>query len=498
MARTRNRIEHDPSQRIYVPAALFDGIDRRAIRAFCRIPAESLAARVCRDLDLDEMPWRSLSDSLEAAMVAGPMPPILMGILNYVVDAVQPAMDRIPRKQSCSRKNCHPWFDDLRSKLENAICAGSPPDSPIFTQTDRSDGGDDDELLRRIANFYANDFIRDPARYRREFAEAMGTATRPGKINRSLSTDCKILQLLPTALTLVRDGLVEGRMNSALRQTAQVVWSSRTVPIHGHFEAAYRTPIKRSPRRVPLYPPSEIRAMYAIADPPASYAELIRWPSLVEEAAFRALRSILVHGWQRHCSLVHLELGDMLLAGDHPEIVIRWSKSGWTNQRVPIWAVMPDEEISGLRSLLRYAVKDLGCSWDVRLTELAGLGRFEAPASAIAQRKFCEAMARRVSEFQHSTHLPRASGLSWAPVRALVAHHPELVNHPILAPLRGDPWFRPGDLAKFRGIIPSTLTDSAEIFRRIACWATTEQFISSYCRSWHVLLALRLELAALH
>ena len=430
-------------------------------------------------------------------MAAGPMPPILVGILNYVVDAVQPEIGQIARKQSRSRKNCHPRFDDLRSKLENAICAGSPPDSPIFTQAGRSDGGDDDELLCRIASFYANDFIRDPARYRREFAETMGMKTHPGKINRSLSTDRKMLQLLPTALTLVRDGLVEGRMNSALRQAAQIVWSSRIVPIHDDFEAAYRTPIKHSPRRVPLYPPSAIRAMYAITDPPTSYAELVRQPALFEEAAFRALRSILVHGWQRHCSLVHLQLGDMLLAGDHPEIVIRWSKSGWTNQRVPIWAIMPDEEIAGLRSLLRYAARDLGCSWNTRLTELAGLGRFETPASAIAQRKFCEAMARRVPEFRHSTHLPRGSGLSWAPVRALVAHHPELMNHPILAPLCGDPWFRPEDLVKFRGIIPSTSTDSAEIFRRIACWATTEQFISSYCRSWHVLLGLRLELAAL-
>jgi hypothetical protein len=301
--------------------------------------------------------------------------------------------------------------------------------------------------------------------------------------------------LLPAALRLVRDGVGEKRMDSPLRQAAQVVWTSREVTAHADFLAAYHTPIKRPPRKVPLYPPAAIRRMYAITDAPLSYDELVRRPALVRDAAFRALCSILVHGWQRHCSLIHLELGDMLLAGDHPEIVIRWSKSGWTNQRIPIWAIMPDEEIIGLRELVRFAVRRLGCPWDTRLSELAGLGRFEAPASAIAQRRFCEEMAKRVPEFQHSTHLPRASGLSWAPVRALVAQYPSLIEHPILVPLRNDPWFRPEELAKFRTIIPSGSTDSAEIFRRIACWSTTAQFVASYCRSWHVLLALWLELA---
>jgi len=369
--------------------------------------------------------------------------------------------------------------------MSDAIRLGTPPDAPIFSAATSVNSGDDDGLLCRIAAFYANQFVRDPEHYRKSFAESMSTRSGIAASKPQIASLRLMLRSLPDGLALVRDAILPPRMTAMVRQAAMVVWGSGLVEIHRDFGTNYRIPLVRQPKRRRLESPRAVDEKFGVATPPPKLDDLLEGRARVEDAAFRAMCAIMVHGWQRHCSLMRLELGDLILGGNHPELVIRYTKTGRVDQRIPVWAIFPDEEIQGLRDLERYAAGNLECSSDTRLTELAGIGRFNDQNSALAQQLFRKRLACATKYSPDITHLPRSNGLSWAPVRAIVCRHPSLLNLAMMRPLRIHPWFQLHELRKFRRIVPSLECDMVEVFRRVACWASPEQFLESYCRSWH-------------
>ena len=496
MGRAEKKLTHGYRDSILVPKSLFEGIPTRLLVKFCREKEEDLAAMFCRELNLQRLySWKVILESLEATAFSSGLPPFLLAILNFVIDVGQP-------EGVCRSKNeCQsyrlldkefPVYSQFSPKIAGLL--KSPSNQKVFFDAQKLPKKCDgvDELLCRIAIFFANDYIRKASDYRAAFREKfqLPSVTRKKAPITSISTDRKILQSLPDAVSLVSDGQLEGRMTSALRQAAIVVFASGLVTPHPDFLKFYKTPVVRLPREMPLFDPFEILKRYAVDGMPPTLAELQGQKVLLKDAAFRVMRSILVHGWQRHCSLIFLTLGDFLVGGEHPEVHITWTKTGLVHQSLPLWGIMPKEEIAGLQDFLHYCRVDLNLPLDTRLTKLAKLGEFEKATSNLGQKKFCEAMGKLVPEFLESTHLPRATGLSWAPIRALACYYPEVLNHPSLLHLKNHPWFRGAELENFRGMLASKSTDSVELFRRIACWSTTEQFVSTYCRSSHLLLQL--------
>ena len=451
----------------------------------------------CRELNLPQThSWKFIIQSFEATAMLGDCPPLLLAILNFVVDVGQPA--DVCRQQNGDHHyrewaNEYPIFAQFGSKIADRLKKRTSKQGEVFDAMKLPQTCvDDDKLLCRIAIFFADEYIPNARAHRSNFRQTFQLpATLPQKnSSTALSSDRKILQTLPDALRLVRDGRLDVRMTSALRLGASVVWASGLITPQKDFLKVYQAPVIRLPREMPLIDPFDILSCYALEGTPPTFEELHTGKIDLKEASFRAMRSILVHCWQRHCSLIFLTIADFLLDGEHPEIHIQWTKTGLVNQSLPVWGIMPQEEVNGLKSLIRYCLEELKLPEDTRITKLAGFGEFTQATSFVAQQNFCAAMGNLVPEFLHSTHLPRATGLSWAPIRALACFYPEVMDHPSLVHLKNHPWFRKVDLQSFRTMLASRNTDSVEIYRRIACWSTSEQFISTYCRSSHLLLQL--------
>lgn len=495
MSRREKNLEYGYRDGILIPKALFGDISASLLKRFCTASEVELAAEFCQALNLPRSyHWKSILQSLEATAFLGEIPPLLVANLNFVVDMAQPAgtcRGRKLRQRYRQWDTEYPVFSVVTPKITAALNRETREKIEIFGRLDIPSAGDD-QLLCRVALFYATDYLKTPDIYRERFKDefkiAANSSRRAGSTK--VPTDKKIMQTLPDALHLVRDAQLNCRMTSVLRITSGVIWASGLVRPHTDFLKAYHHPIIRLPREIPLIDPYEILNRYAIDSPPPSTADLKSRRVSVETAAFRVLRSILVHGWQRHCSLIHLKLCDFLLDGEHPETHILWTKMGLVNQSISLWGIMPDEEIAGLRRFIRFCDEELHLPGETLLTKLAGFGEFQGATSSVAQKLFCQAMGRLVPEFLESTHIPRATGLSWAPVRALAAFYPQVLSHPTLVLLRGHPWFSESELRKFRAMLAANNTDSVELFRRIACWTTSEQFVSTYCRSSHVLLQL--------
>lgn len=497
MKRAEKKVRYGYRESILIPKSLFGGLPPRLLTKFCRCGDEELADMFCRELNLPlTHNWKFIIQSLEATALLGDCPPLLVAILNFVVDVGQPGA--VCREKSGDHDyrqwvNEYPIFALFGRKIVDLLKNRSSEQGHIFDSLKLPHTCvDDDKLLCRIAIFFANEYIPEAHSFRSKFRQTFNLpATQPEKAgSKAISSQRKILQTLPDALRLVRDAQIDVRMTSALRLGASVVWASGLVTPHDAFLEVYLAPVIHLPREMPLIDPVDILKCYALEGTPPTFEDLQTGKIPLKDAAFRAMRSILVHCWQRHCSLIFLTIADFLLDGEHPEIHIRWTKTGLVNQSLPVWGIMPEEEIMGLRSLIHYCLEELKLPEDTRITKLAGFGEFEQATSFVAQQLFCEAMGAIVPEFLQSTHLPRATGLSWAPIRALACYYPEVLNHPSLLHLKSHYWFRDADLKHFREMLASRSTDSVELFRRIACWTTSEQFISTYCRSTNLLLKL--------
>jgi DNA-binding phage protein len=308
----------------------------------------------------------------------------------------------------------------------------------------------------------------------------------------TLQTDRTVLQELANAYLIVKSGTWDGPVPWKLKEAICVVLSSGVAPQNpdGLREILNR-PRADYPKDRPLLSPYEIDSMYGLDQPlppiPTSNA-IDEWRS----AGLRLICILIVNGWQRHESLIESEVQHILVGRTSTEFLVVWAKTGHINRRIPCWAMFPEADVEFMKEFRSRALV-AGFSPDTRLTELAGLSRYVKAAAKEAHQAFCARMTQDVEAFgkaRSSTHIARATGLSWAPMRALLVHYPDLRNHPLMDDYR-DHWsFTPEALNRFKQIIPGEATDSVEIYRRIAGWTTPREFFRSYCRNWHLLLSL--------
>ena len=190
---------------------------------------------------------------------------------------------------------------------------------------------------------------------------------------------------------------------------------------------------------------------------------------------------ILVRCFQRFRSFVRFTVEDIICGETTVEVLIAYTKNGRVMQRIPLEPLCTALEVQFVRDFRQY-VGQQGFDKEILLTELAGLGRLYERGTK-ARQKYRKALKLLIG-----LHEPRRSGLSMAPLRMILAHHPEVAN--VYEELQGSAIFSAESLKLFRKIIPTQTTDSAEIFRRIACWRSLKQFYYAYCRSWPLQLRL--------
>lgn len=140
--------------------------------------------------------------------------------------------------------------------------------------------------------------------------------------------------------------------------------------------------------------------------------------------AQRVMAIILVRCFQRFRSFVRFAVEDIICGETTVEVLIAYSKNGRIMQRIPLAPLCAACEVQYVSDFRRY-VGQLGIDQTTRLTELAGLGRLYERGSK-AREKYKRALGR----FREciGLHDPRRSGLSMAPIRMILAHHPEVAN----------------------------------------------------------------------
>jgi len=309
----------------------------------------------------------------------------------------------------------------------------------------------------------------------------------------SLSSRLTYLRGFPRALYCIRHGkkIPKGPLAEAQRiLLASGLFRMRTDiirPLRTKRRAARRRPeASTSVKPQKLLWTREIEILFGLDQPLPSKREFS--VDQMNTLAQRVMAIVLVRCFQRFRSFVQFAVEDIICGETTVEVLIVHSKNGRIMQRIPLEPLCTVSEVQFVRDFRKY-VGELGIGQETPLTELAGLGRLSERGTN-PRRKYKKALGR-FCEFV-GVHDPRRSGLSMAPLRMILAHHPEVTN--LYEELQGSAIFSAESLEFFRRIIPTQTTDSAEIFRRIACWRSMKQFYHAYCRSWPLQLRLWLEI----
>lgn len=345
----------------------------------------------------------------------------------------------------------------------------------------------DDANLVRAAFWYHQVFLTDgQSRAAKEFADAFTSATPESLIkslkSHTLSTRGAYTFNFPAALGHLR-GDSPASVNRSIMVTAKILQASGcflnldskgSETIHHHTEGSVSS-------REEIFP-DDVEARLELDSPPPSLDKMGQSSSL-NEPARRAIAIILLYGWQRFRSIRLVELRHIAASPNFLEVIIPDSKGGWRMMRLPVDRLAPPEEVDFLRDFL--AVSSRHFTPETRLTALAGFGNI-GPKGHGARSAY-----RAALRHFGPMHDARRCGISWAPVRAMVARDPELRRHPFFPErLREHYWFSDDGLARFRQLLPAAQTDSVEVVRRIAGWTSYSQFFQCYCRSWHIQLGL--------
>jgi hypothetical protein len=504
-ALTQRRVGKIPRIRVPVPPG---GISNRALKAFHNATERDLIAELAMRSNEPEGRLLTLGrgrifEGLEAVEAVSGMPSALLAVLNFVIDGAQPEDTSLfsPRDRRDYTRD-YPFSSDLLSKV-NAVakCRDIEPDAltPIFLDLQvRPEVLEDDAEIAKVMEFYANYFVRDPVAYRTLYCDQYDL-TRPAEGKKTqVDSQISILRSILPAYAVVKYKDFSPRVTGALREAVCVVVSSGVTP-HPEFPKFHDLAREDTSAERPLYSPQEITKEFGLDapyPPIPTDAKSEGW----RDAAMRVLCIILVEAFQRHASLVCFEIGHIITSSKSIAIYISDSKTGFVDTPLPAWALMQEKEKDeDLDYLRRFKVGALhaGFTLETRLTEILGSGRYEKGWARQAREDFISAFADSLHSGKPSTHIARATGLSWAPVRAFLARYPEMIESPLLAPYRDHYWFSKTMVAKMRRLIRGESTHSAEIFRRIACWASPDEFFHSYCRTWALLVALHIERLAL-
>lgn len=444
-----------------------------------------------------------LFECLEARLPGSGFPPLLVCITNFVLDAPQPAGVTRSGKQGPARRHIptDAQTSERRSQVSKALSTGVAPETPIFAPDCEGITTSPFLALAKLECFYSNEYLTKPKQYRDSFLQAFPRKKGPkaGRKTKSSSVSGqRILSALPSALQIVEFGVWNGRMTGPLKEAIVVVWASGVVAPHPNLVNVLKQPGTPWPREMEVSCPFRLFELYGLTMP---YPDLLLAetdPAILKEAAFRIMLFILVHGWQRSCSLISVEVRHLIASMNFTDVDIPSSKGGLVDQRIPAWVLFPAKDLAYLRAFIELLARCQFCK-DMRLTELAGFAVYAESSSLQFHEVFCRRLSSISDSFRKQapgTHCTRAVGLSWVPVRAFLATYPEMRGHPSLAPYLSHPWFTEDSVNQLKGIIPCESTNVVEVVRRIACWSTSHEFQASYCRSW--LLTTELHRSRLH
>lgn len=290
-----------------------------------------------------------------------------------------------------------------------------------------------------------------------------------------------------------RNGKVTGMTHVALEIYLEV----EGVQIEPSLKLALQKRSKSSPRKFVLKGPSAVRKRFLASDNPPIRPDLAA--SRVEKenyltcSALRILSNILMESGRRCVCLLGIELRHFFLSRAFSEVVVPFTKGhSERNMAVPISPLWVRREYLHLQDFLSFVRCQTDHAATTRLTEIAGLGRFEQCESDRGHNAVYQAIKKHFCEDENpATHVPRIHFVSWFFVRALVAHHPWLLKEEeILECCIDDPWFQPEALDRFRVIYPTESLSAIEICRRIVGHRDGLMIATVYCRSLPILLQL--------
>ena len=290
-----------------------------------------------------------------------------------------------------------------------------------------------------------------------------------------------------------RNGKVTGMTRVVLRKYLEV----EEVVIEPALEASLQKRSKTPPRQFVLEAPSAVRKRFLSSDNPPIRPDLgasrMEKEKYLACGAFRILANILIESGRRCVCLLGIELRHFFFARGFSEFVVPFTKGhSEKNMSVPISPLWVSREFGHLQNFLSFVRCQTDLAPTTRLTEIAGLGRFEHSDSERGHSAVYQAIKRHFCEDENpATHVPRIHFVSWFFVRALVAHHPWLLEEEqILECCVDDPWFQPEALNRFRVIYPTESLSAIEVCRRIIGHGNGMMIATVYCRSLPILLKL--------
>jgi hypothetical protein len=253
---------------------------------------------------------------------------------------------------------------------------------------------------------------------------------------------------------------------------------------------------KAVPRQYFLCHPSEGRELYFQGMPPSSpsAADPAVSADYIKHSFIRIMANMMWEFGVRSVSFLEIELRHIVMTERFVSIIVPSSKGKVMQdcELVASW-LWPVEELKHLREFVGWLKSKGLFDPKVRVTELAGFGRFEgkdsSPAAYRAVEKGVRAYFRDV-DGPKGLHIPRIQFASWFPIRCLVAHHRWLRDESILSCCKDDPWFTDEALDRLLNLYPSECYSVLEIERRILMQASPREIVLTYLRTLPVLVEL--------
>lgn len=370
----------------------------------------------------------------------------------------------------------------------------------------KSMASSDDKDLCLLLLFYCHEYVRNPNDYHEEESSKRKSKT-------VATYKKRIITAFPKAYQVVKHG-IKVSLTSPEKEAAQIIRAAirkKKVSFAEHSDAKkiLKAKVSQDLREFDFEVPQQILEIYGLDNTPPPLQEIEKSADneeFIEKCALRVMNLILVHAFRRFRCLIGIQLQHFLIGQKFIEVIIPHTKNAEANMRLPLWALLPEEDIQFIRHFITFLRRQKDAKRKnqypetMYLTELTAIGYVRRQISETGQDKFRDLMRKYCPAFTKGngdggTHQPRRFGCSWFPIRVMVMFNPWLLKkEPLLACCRVHVWFREDTMQRLRRMIPTESTDSLEILRRIGGWASTEQILKTYCRSWPLQILLQMHI----
>lgn len=475
----RHKKPHAVDYGVLLPNVWMGNVHRRSIESFLKLSDKDIISRLECELKIFKgfsLDLQTIFAALEATL-PGHFSPLLICICNFQFDAAQPRIlnfeakeiypiESIVRRNSIQNKIFSEWHNQLITYRKEQ--KGATAEKFIQEKRKQVDGLADENT--RILCKAMLEFIRKPS-------------------NASFSYPERVLRSMPKMLSALLDSKEEiperiyshdiDALNALIK-----IHEPKITQIKPDRIKQLRKRSKLFPRTYDIVSPNLVFSEYGLDKPlPA--------PNDLRASAERILLNILFYFGRRARCLLNIRLRHLQFFNDLVQIIIPDTKTDDDKMmRLPVNPFWSSQERQHLISFIE-ATSHL--SPETRLIQIAGICKDETLDADTMQRRLCKALSE--SDKIHSTHVPRITFATFFPIRIMCALEPTLLQHPLVHPYKDHPWFSEEMLSNIRELAPNETTDSLEIMRRITGHASTKELISSYIRSWSILLALEDSLA---